>query len=207
MYNPRFLFATVLALTSIGLHADPIRLDMAPGLWENQFKMSGDSAKQMQAIQGEQMKQAMEQMKQQLANMPPEQRKQMEAMMAQSGMKFDEESISFQNDKVKVSSDGSVVKQCVTQEEIDKGELPEDEGCKTTLTQLSKNRFKSKHVCTGESESVGESEVTFHSPKHYTGKGKMTQTINGKPQLIEITMEGKWLSSDCGDVLPDSHSH
>lgn len=197
-------FTAVILIASANVFAEPIKLDMEAGLWENQFKMTGESAKQMQAVQGEQMKQAMEQMKQQMANMPPEQRKQMEAVMAQSGMKFDDESVSFQNDKVKVSSDGSVVKQCVTQEQIDKGELPEEEqGCKTTLTQLGKNRFKSKHVCAGEGGSTGESEVTFHSPKHYTGKGKMTQNINGKPQLVEITMEGKWLSSDCGDILPD----
>lgn len=204
MHKTIISLATIIGLASMGLHAEPIKLDMKPGLWENQFKMTGDSAKQMQAFQGEQMKQAMEQMKQQLANMPPEQRKQMEAMMAQSGMKFDEKSISYQNDKVKVTSEGSTVKQCITQAQIDKGEMPEkNEECKTTLTQTGKNRFKSKMVCTGEGGGTGESDVVFHSPKNYTGTGKMTQVINGKPQVIEMVMEGKWLSSDCGDILPE----
>ena len=204
MNNTIFSCAIFLLVASVGAGAEPIKLDMKPGLWENQFKMTGDSAKQMQAVQSEQMKQAMEQMKQQLANMPPEQRKQMEAMMAQSGMKFNEDSMSFQNDKVKVTSEGSTVKQCVTQEEIDRGEMPEnDSECKTTLKQTGKNRFKSKTVCTGDGAGTGESEVIFHSPKHYTGTGKMTQMINDKPQLIEVAMEGKWLSSDCGDILSE----
>jgi hypothetical protein len=198
------LIIAILALGSAVVEADAIKLDMKPGLWENSFKMTGDSAKEMQAVQGEQMKQAMEQMKQQLANMPPEQRKQMEAMMAQSGMKLNDEGVSFKNDKVKVSSEGSVVKECITKEQIAKGELPEEnEDCKTTLTQISKNHFKSKHVCTGDSASVGESDVVFHSPTHYTGKGKSTQTINGLPHTVEVAMEGKWLSKDCGDILPD----
>jgi hypothetical protein len=198
------LSAVALSICSFSVLAQTIKLDMQPGLWENSFNLTGDSGKELQAMQSDQMKQAMEEMKKQLANMPPEQRKQMEAMMAQSGMKINEDSISFENDKVNISTDGSKVKQCVTKAEIDRGELPEDdENCKTTLTQISKNRFKSKHVCTGENPSHGESDIIFSSPKQYSGTGTMTQTVDGKSHTLEIVMSGNWISNDCGDIKPD----
>ncbi len=198
------LSAFALSICSSSVMAQTIKLDMQPGLWENTFSLTGDSGKELQAMQTDQMKKAMKEMKKQLANMPPEQRKQMQAMMAQSGMKFNEDSISFENDKVQVSTDGSKVKQCVTKAEIDRGELPEDdENCKTTLTQISKNRFKSKHVCTGENPSHGESEIVFSSPKQYSGTGTMTQTVDGKTHTLDIVMAGNWISDDCGEIKPD----
>ncbi len=204
MRNLLVLSAVIGLVSSFSLFAQTIKLDMQPGLWENSFTLTGDSGKELQAMQSDQMKTAMEEMKKQLANMPPEQRKQMEAIMAQSGMKINDDSISFENDKVNISTDGSKVKQCVTKTEIDRGELPEDDkNCKTTLTQISKNRFKSKHVCTGENPSHGESEVVFTSPKHYSGTGTMTQTVDGKSHTLEIVISGNWISNDCGDIKPD----
>jgi Protein of unknown function (DUF3617) len=199
-----FLSAFAFSICSLPLLAQTIKLDMQPGLWENSFKMTAASGEVLQTLQSDQMKTAMEEMKKQLANMPPEQRKQMEAMLAQSGMKINEDSISFQNDKVQVSTDGSKVKQCVTKAEIDRGELPEDdENCKSTLTQISKNRFKSTHICTGENPSQGESDIVFSSPKQYTGKGKMTQTVDGKAHTLEVELTGNWISNDCGEIKPD----
>lgn len=196
------LTSSVFASFSI---AQTIKLDMQPGLWENSFKMTGESSKELQSMQNDQMKKAMEEMKKQLANMPPEQRKQVEAMMAQSGVKIEGDSIKMQNDAVKISSEGTQVKQCITQAEIDRGDFPDDdENCKSTLTQISKNHFKATHKCTGENPSQGESDVIFDSSRHYSGKGSMTQTIDGKQHTLEIEMEGKWLSSDCGNIKPET---
>lgn len=181
-----------------------IKIDMKPGLWENTVKISGEGMAQMQNLYSEQMKQAMEDMKKQMANMPPEQRKMMEDAMAASGMQVNEDSIGFQDNQVTISKDGTVAKQCVTQAEIDKGQLPEvDENCKSTLKQLDKSRFKSTHVCGGENPSTMEAEVVFHSSTHYTGQGTSRQVINGKPVEMTVNMEGKWLTSDCGDVKPE----
>jgi Protein of unknown function (DUF3617) len=195
---------SLLLTTSLNLQAESVKINMKPGLWENTFSLAGDSGKKMEAMYSDQMKQAMAQMKEQFAKMPPEQRKQMEAMMAQTGMKVEGDAMTFKNGQVQVSEGKSTVKSCITQAQIDRGEMPDpDDNCKATLTQTSKNTIKSKMVCEGENSSVGESDITFHSPQHYTGSGKMTQTINGKPQMIETSMEGKWLSADCGDVLPE----
>ncbi|MDO8344869.1 MAG: DUF3617 domain-containing protein [Cellvibrio sp.] len=203
MKNLLSLLVVVISATVLPAQAEPIKVDMKAGLWENTVTWDADSAKEMQALQTDQMKVAMEQMKEQFANMPPEQRKQMEAIMAQSGMEIKEEGVSFNNDQVQISSSGSNVKSCITQAEIDRGELPDDvDGCKSTITKISATRFKSTYVCSGEEQATGESEVNFHSPKHYSGTGKMVHVINGEKRTMTFKMEGKWLGGDCGDVKP-----
>jgi hypothetical protein len=152
--------------------------------------------KEMQALQSEQMSTAMAQMKEQFATMPPEQRKQMEALMAQSGVKIDDDGVSLNNDQLQISSSGSKVKSCITQAEIDRGGLPETvDGCTSTIQKVGASRYKATYVCTGEEQSTGESEVTFHSSKHYSGTGKMTTTLAGKPRVMTFKMEGTWLVS------------
>lgn len=203
MKNPLSLLVVVISATVLPAQAEPIKLDMKAGLWENTVTWDADSANEMQALQADQMKAAMEQMKEQFANMPPEQRKQMEAIMAQSGMEIKEDGVTFNNDQVQISSSGSNVKSCITQAEIDRGELPDDmEGCTSSLKKISATRFTSTHVCTGEGQSSGQSDITFHSPKHYTGTGKMTHLVDGKKHAMSFKMEGKWLTSDCGDIKP-----
>lgn len=193
----------VTAIASLPLQAEPLKVDMKAGLWENKVVWGGNSAEGIPAIQPDQVKFAMEEMKRQLANMSPEQRKQMEAMMAQSGMKVTEGGVSFNNSQVEISPTGTNAKLCVTQAQIDRGELPDDvQGCESSLKKISATQFESTHVCSGQYSGTGESEVTFHSPKHYTGTGKMNQVMNGEKRTMEFTMEGKWLSNDCGDVKP-----
>jgi uncharacterized protein YneF (UPF0154 family) len=118
----------------VPLHAEPIKVDMVPGLWENKVVWGGSGAEGTPAIQPDQVKFAMEEMKKQLANMSPEQRKQMEAMMAQSGMKMTEDGVSFNNNQVEISPTGTNAKLCITQAQIDRGELPDDvKGCESVL--------------------------------------------------------------------------
>lgn len=203
MKNLLSILVTVLSVTAVPLHAEPIKVDMKAGLWENKVVWGGGDTEGIPAIQPDQVKFAMEEMKKQLANMSPEQRKQMEAMMAQSGMKVTDNGVSFNNSQVEISPTGTNAKLCVTQAQIDRGELPDDvKGCESALKKISATQFKSTHVCSGEYSGTGESEVTFHSPKHYTGTGKMNQVMNGEKRTMAFTMEGKWLASDCGDVKP-----
>jgi len=203
MKNLLSLLVVVISATVLPAQAEPIKVDMKAGLWENTVTWDADSANEMQMLQNDQMKVAMEQMKEQFANMPPEQRKQMEAIMAQSGMQLSEEGVSFNNDQVQISSSGSNVKTCITQAEIDRGELPDDvDGCTSTIKKISATRFKSTYVCSGEEQTTGESEVHFHSPKHYSGTGKMVHMRDGQKHAMAFTMEGKWLGSNCGDIKP-----
>lgn len=195
----------LISLMLLPAKAESIKVDMTAGLWENKMTWDGEGMKELQALQTEEMKAALAQMKEQLANLPPEQREQMEAIMAQSGLAMKDDGLSFNNDQVQVSASGSTVKSCITQAEIDRGGFPDNaEGCKSSIQKISANRFKATFVCAGAEQSTGESEVTFHSPKHYSGNGKMTAQFEGKPRLMTFKMEGTWLGSDCGTVAPVS---
>ena len=128
-------YISVLAgvLCAVAAQAD-VKIDMKPGLWENTIKMSDQSAQQMQSAYADQMKGAMDAMKKQLAEMPPEQRKMMEEAMAASGMKIMEQGVTYDGGNVSISNDKTVVKNCVTQADIDKGRFREaEEGCTSTL--------------------------------------------------------------------------
>jgi hypothetical protein len=201
----RVVTVAVMGAAVMSAQAEPVKVDMKAGLWENTMTLDADSAKEMQAMQGAQMKAAMDQMKEQFANMPAEQRKQMEAIMAQSGVELSEEGVSVNNDQVQISSSGSKVKNCITQAEIDRGELPDaGDGCTSMLTQISPTRLKSTQVCSGADQTTSESEINFHSPSHYSGKGKMVQLMDGKKHEMNFEIEGKWLSSNCGEIKPEN---
>jgi hypothetical protein len=115
---------------------------MKPGLWEMQQKMGGNP----------QMDQAMAEMQKQLAAMSPEQRKQMEGMMAGRGV------------QVAPGAGGAMaVKVCMTKEMAERNEVPASQGdCKTTQQSRSGNTIKMAFACT-KPPSSGESQVTLVS--------------------------------------------
>ena len=180
MQIQRVLFFLAVALSTQGVFAQT----QAPGLWEHSFTMKSDDGK---------MDKAMAEMQKQMAAMPPEQRKQMEAAMASRG--------------VKVGAGGTSVKVCVTKEEAAKP--PEARmsagNCTQKDIQCSGNTMKFKFECT-QPPSTGEGEMSFVSDKAYTGKTTVTSQVAGRPQQMNIEMQGKWLASDCGDVKPRTPS-
>lgn len=195
----------VVACVLVSCNCFAIHLDMKPGLWEHSFKLSGGSLGSLQQEQQQQMQQAMMEMKQRFADMPPEQRQQLEAMMKQNGIEVDTSALLAADSKVQLSKDGTLVKECVTQAQIDKGELPAPEkNCKNTVVQKSSNVFKVTYQCTGATQAQGSAEVTFQNSKSYTGKAFYSLGATGSSQTMEGTMSGKWLSSDCGSVKPES---
>ncbi len=193
----------MLGMATVSAHA--MNLDMKPGLWEHKFKFSDDSANSINKEQMEQMNKAMEQMKEQMANLPPEQKKMMEQMMEKQGIKVSDKGIDMESQGVHISKDGTTVKVCITQEDIDRGGLPQtEENCDQKLTQLSPQSFKVNFECKGEHPSKGEGLVNFQSNKAYTGNMTVTTQMGDKTQVIKGDQAGKWLGSDCGDIK--SHS-
>jgi uncharacterized protein YneF (UPF0154 family) len=187
----------------VSLNAHAIHVDMKPGLWEHTFKLNEGGFGGVTGAQAEQMSYAMEQMKKQMANMSPEQRKMMEDMMAKQGVKVSDQGIDMASQGVHISKDGTTLKICLTQAEIDSGEMPQaDENCEQNITQLSPTVLKATYVCKGEHPSRGEGQIVLQSNKAYTGTMKFTTEINKKMETIEGTQSGKWLSSDCGDIKP-----
>lgn len=194
------ILASVMSLKAYAIH-----VDMKAGLWEHTFKLNEGSMGALNQAQLEQANHAMEEMKKHMENMPPEQRKMMEDMMAKHGVKMSDKGIDLAEQGVHISKDGTVVKACVTQEEIDRGEMPQaDDNCEQTITQLSPTVFKATYVCKGEHPSRGEGKIVFQNDKSYVGTTKFTTDINGKMETIEGTHSGKWLASDCGNIKPQS---
>lgn len=184
-------------------NANAVKVDMKHGLWENTFKLTGDAAKQMQMLQGDQVKQGMEAMKAQMESLPPEQRKMIEDMMQQQGIKVSDKEVSFGGQSMQLSAEGTRIKHCVTQQEIEKGEYADlAENCTSTIKQHTKTRITSSFVCAGEAPTSGVSEITFLSPSHYTGTTTLTTSVAGEPHTLNGTLVGKWLSSNCGEIKP-----
>jgi len=176
MQIKQVLFLAAGAFIGFGAQAQT----QAPGLWEHSFSMKSQDG---------QMEKAMAEMQKQLAAMPPEQRKQMEAAMASRG--------------VKMGAGGTSVKVCLTKEEAAKPpEARMNAGnCTQKDMQRSGNTMKFKYECT-QPPSSGEGEMTFISDKAYSGKSIVNTQVAGKPQQMTMEMQGKWLASDCGDVKP-----
>jgi hypothetical protein len=152
---------------------------MKPGLWEVTNNMKSGSGE---------MEKARAQMQQQMASMPPEQRKKMEEAMAQHG--------------AKMGAGGMTAKTCMTKEMVDSNQFHAQRGdCKTTKQERSGNTMKVAYTCTNP-PSTGEGQFTFTSPEAYTMKMVINTTQEGKPETMNMEASGKWLSADCGSIKP-----
>jgi hypothetical protein len=135
----------------------------------------------------------MAQMQQQMASMPPAQRKQMEDMLAKQGMSMP-----------KAGSGGAMaMKVCITPEMAAKQDMPmQTEGdCTTTITSRSATALNMSFVCRNPPSS-GEGSYTFSGDTAYTMKMQMKTTHQGKPQNMTMDGQGKWLAASCGNVKP-----
>jgi hypothetical protein len=153
-----------------------------PGLWEVHNKMGGSA----------EMDQAMAQMQQQLAGMPPAQRKQMEEMMAKQGVGMGSG-----------AGGGMSVKVCISKEMAERNEVPQAQqgDCKSTASPRTGNTQKISFSCT-QPPSSGEGQITFNGNEAYTMKMVTTSTVKGKPEKMTLEGSGKWLSADCGAIKP-----
>lgn len=174
----RVSVALCLLGTALSAHAQKL----SPGLWENTITLKGDAR----------MDAAMARMQEQLAKMTPEQRQQMEAMMAGRG--------------IGIGGPGgapNTVRVCISQEQAERQELPQaGEGrCKRESMERSGNTIKFKLTCT-DPAGTGEGSFTFTSDKAYTGSMVMDVTRNGRATHVEMQQSGQWLSADCGGLQP-----
>lgn len=152
---------------------------MKPGLWEINNKMQADGK------MGQQMARA----QQEMANMPPEQRKMMQEMMAKQG--------------VAMGGPGNIgTKVCMTKEMAERNEVPsQKDDCKQVASPRSGKTVKISFTCTNPPSS-GEGQITFVSPEAYTMTMTMNTVADGKSQKVNMDSAGKWLSADCGAIKP-----
>ncbi len=173
------------------------------GLWEVSSKLptgnsdlarlgaqSQDARSKAPAMSSEQRAAMMAQMKDQLAKMPPEQRKAVEQSMA-----------VMQN--MSMNADGSTsMKVCYTKEMIARGQLGGQQGkCTYSPTDTSGSTRKFSFSC-AEPDAKGEGSYTMLSPTAFTGSMTVSSVQNGKPQNMTLSSSGKFVSADCGSVKP-----
>ena len=170
----------LVAAIALGAAVLPVAAQtLKPGLWEIHNKMNnserGDS---------------MAEMHKQMAAMPPEQRKQVEAMMAQQGVKM-----------APGAGGAMAVQVCMTKEMAERNDLPMQDGCRTTQQQRSGNTMKVAFTCTNPPSS-GEGQVTFQGPEAYASRMTVRTLAQGRTETTTMEGAGKWLKADCGSVRP-----
>jgi hypothetical protein len=168
-----------LLVTACGLAAAQ---SIKPGLWEISSKMGGNP----------EMDKAMAQMQQQLAAMPPEQRKMMQDMMAKQGV------------NMAAGPGGTMLtKMCLSKEMVERNQLPVHEkgNCTNTVSNQTAAGMNLKFVCTDPVAS-GEGRVNFKGDGAYDMKMTMNTTHQGKPMTTTMDANGKWLGADCGAIKP-----
>jgi hypothetical protein len=176
MRIPFVLAAATLAVACLPAGAQSLK----PGLWEISNKMKGSS----------EMDKAMAEMQAQMAAMSPEERKQMEAMMGQRGVRM-----------APAAGGGMTIQMCMTKEMVERNDVPMQDGCTTTKQERSGNTMKMAFTCT-KPPSSGEGEFTFMGSEAYKSHMVLNTATKGKPERMEMDGTGKWLGADCGSVKP-----
>ena len=175
MRNAPLIAATLLAAAPLAAGAQSLK----PGLWEIHHKSDNP-----------QMAGGMAEMRQQMAQMPPEQRKQMEAMLAQQGVKM-----------APGAGGATAMQVCLTKEMVERNDIPMQDGCRVTQQQRSGSTMKMAYACTNPPSS-GEGQVTFNGPESYTSRMTVRSMAQGRTDTPTMESDGKWLKSDCGNVRP-----
>lgn len=171
------------AMTLLCLAALPaLAQTLKPGLWELNNRIASASPETMAVMAAAQ---------QQMANMAPEQRKQIEQMMARNGVNMQ-------------MGDGGGVKvtYCLTKEMAEKQELPTGQPgqCSTTRTPVP-GGMNVTFTCT-RPPSSGNGQVIFNGNTGFSMRMNVNSSAQGKPQNVVVEGNGRWLGADCGSVAP-----
>jgi len=152
--------------------------NMKPGQWEMTNKIMSSNG-QTNAAMANAMKQ--------LANMPPEQRAQIEAMMAQHGASMP-----------KMGADGGMsIKACVTPEMAARHEVPTGQSGKCTHNNTPvAGGIDVSFSCT-EPPSSGKGQVRFNGDTGFTMNMDVTSQATGQPQQMKVETTGRWLGPSC----------
>ncbi|MEZ5619140.1 MAG: DUF3617 domain-containing protein [Rhodocyclaceae bacterium] len=158
---------------------------MKAGLWEIKTLKQVMDGQDMKA----QMAAAQAQMQQQLASMPPEQRKQMEAMMGRQGMGM---------------GSGGTARICIS-EEMAKRDTPvvDPEGrCQPTKMSRSGNTMRYEVDCTVDGRrSQGKGESTFSGNMVHSRMDMTTTDARGR-HTMQTESQMTWLGRDCQGLAP-----
>ena len=177
------LLGAAALVMSASVMAAPQSPPLKAGLWEMQ--MQGGSVGGAGMPDMAEVSKAMKQMKAQLANLPPEQRKMIEAQMGNAGVSM---------------SESGGIRVCLTEEDIKREAIPISDGkCSATVKSRTATRWVVSNVCT-EPAMTGEAEIVFEGSTAYRVHVKGAVTEKGKQQPFDMKMRMQHVSSDCGKV-------
>ena len=176
----RLVVAGVAALSGAAVLAQP---HVRPGLWEETIAIKTDDA---------QANAAMAQMKEKLANMPPDQRAAIEKMMASRGM------------GATMGGAPNTVRVCITKEQVARGFTPDRDGrCSRVNVSTSGNVTKFDFTCASEHSNVtGHGTLTTMGDTAFAVSTVANTASAKKTMQVQSDIAGKFVSGDCGDVKP-----
>lgn len=173
---------TLLACAALGAQANVMAATQAaaikPGLWQVDSKMASPDAA---------TDNAMSMVLQQLGNLPPDQRKQLESMAASRGMAMPT-----------VGADGAVrVTACVTPDMAARRQIPTGQpgDCKSKNTDIA-GGMNVSFTCANP-KSSGEGKVIFSGEQAFSMQLAVTTSARGTPEQVNVTSNGKWLGASC----------
>jgi len=176
----RLLVAGLAALSCAAALAQP---KIRPGLWEETIAIKTDNA---------QANAAMEQMKEKLASMPPDQRAAIEKMMASRGM------------GMQPGGAPNTVRVCITKEQIARGFTPDRDGrCSRVNVSTSGNVTKFDFTCASEHRNMtGHGTLTTMGDTAFAVSTVADTADQKNTMQVQSDINGKFVSGDCGDVKP-----
>jgi hypothetical protein len=169
---PLFRTLCIAALLPNVSFAQP--LAVKPGLWEHQIQLKSDSGR---------IEIALELARTQMALLPPQQRQQIEAMIAAQGLKVDWTNQRFQN--------------CVTEAEAKSGHFrfADEGGCTINSAKPKGNTTHIEFTCT-----QGQGSLDLVNGAEYTGQSSMTLNLSGFVEHVTATHSGHWVAANCAAI-------
>lgn len=158
---------------------------LKPGLWEHTIAVRSDSG---------QVEKAMAEARAQIAQQPPERRREIEQMMAARGVSFGD-----------AGTTTTTLRVCLTAANAERGQVPVQVGdCRQNIVSRDGDVSKISFACLSDPPSSGTGELRVLSPTSNIATARVDTVVNGKPDRIETTQRGTWIADDCGSVAPEA---
>ncbi len=172
---PTALAAAIATYAGLPARAADPSLNISPGLWE--ITMQAQSNGQLPVPE------------EALAKMSPEQRAKLEAAMREA------------------IAQPHKLRECLTEEKIRQGiaalDPQKNPACTRTVVNGSPTVLDLRESCTGENPRTATVHVEAPDPHTMHGTSNMQMTHGTRTMSMKGTMDGAWVSADCGGVLPD----
>ena len=176
--NKRILTAAAfpcIALWVASHAAEPLRLNIKPGLWEIASEGQASGAPPVS--------------EETLAQMTPEQRARFQAAMQAS---------------MAAAAKPKLFKNCITPEKIAQGfdiQQGQDPSCQRTVTSVSSSEFNVSAVCTrADGSTTMNMHMQLNGSEEVAGTVHVAMSRAGRNMTVDTKIHGKWLGANCGDV-------